>query len=381
MNDYFIDTFELTYKASFDEIRQLTKHMDFFKVKDKKYYICNDRSTMGFMLKSTPCSRGERYNENKKHKLVIRVDPDRVFRKGIKDKHIYDIETFDHMIEYMDTLLEYWFKDISLNDFQLTRIDITKDIHDIPEPIIREYIMLMRQMPLYSGFKLKKYYRMPDGYLPENSFEVWNNESRLEFVVYNKHHEVMSKTKYSDEDKEYYKNTMRLEVRCNRRYFKNQTKDLTTKEALMKIFRIREHIAEDTFRSVFHYFEDVCFLAPYWQKKYISKYNSNKTAKAAKMLWLSEKMNDKSRPAFESILELYPKSYDAKINLIRYFEDMGLSPIPILNRDIPYLQSVSSILGFSTVSTRDEKYYRMISARSTKKLFIYESNRKHSGNA
>lgn len=371
MNHYFIDTFELTYRGSFDEIRKLTKHMDIFKLKDKNYYICNNLSTMGFMLKSTQCSRAELYNDNKKYKLVIRIDPDKVYHKGIKEKHIYDTYTFEQMIKYLDLLLTYWFKEISLNDFELTRIDITKDIHGIPEPVIQEYIMLMRQMPLSHGFSLKEYQKEPKEYFPENSFEVWHNNSRLEFVVYNKHHEVHSKAKYSDEDKEYYRDTMRMEVRCNRRYYKKLIDGLSTSEALLKIFNKREKIAVDTFYRLFKYYYDCCFIGHYWQKKYISIRETKKPAKIKKMLWLTEKLNDKTRPTPDNVMEAYPYSVDAKINLLCWFEDISLSPIPTQNKDIPFLQSLSSILELSTLGSQEKKYYNSISKRSGKELFLH----------
>ena len=41
-------------------------------------------------------------------------------------------------------VIKFRMPDLDINDFELTRIDITKDIHKVPETVIKEYIMLMR---------------------------------------------------------------------------------------------------------------------------------------------------------------------------------------------------------------------------------------------
>ena len=376
MSNVFIDTFELTYKTDFDTMKKMTENFKKYKThKNNVEYVCVEFAAMGFIIKSKKCSDKERRDRNKNYRISIIVDPNRVYIPHTNIKHICNTEDFDKMIDKMDMLFSFWFEDtgITLNDFTLTRIDITKDIHDIPEKIIREYIMIMRRMTLYSGYELNRQLEEnTENFRPEDSFNAINVSRQVEFVVYNKHRAAIDQN-YSDEDKEYYEDTMRVEARCTKGFIKKKTKHMSVSRALRHIFGRRYEYLNDIYNSVFLYYTDTCFVQNYWQNKIIKDKFQTKQKRVEKMHWLIIRMSSKQNYTLAEALENYKGSDDAKQNLLNYFDKAGISPIPIQRYDIPFMQSIDSILEFDEPNEADRKYSNYLKQKTrSKEVFFHE---------
>ena len=106
----------------------------------------------------------------------------------------------------------------------MTRIDITKDIKGIPENLIHEYILLMRRMRLYSGYSFNtNLEKNCTEFRKEDSVNIVSDSQGIEFVIYNKHRAAIDNN-YDDEILGYYEDTMRMELRCNRKFIKKENK-------------------------------------------------------------------------------------------------------------------------------------------------------------
>lgn len=375
MSDVFIDTFELTYKTDFDTMITMTRKFKMFKIDRKDEYICTELAGMGFIIRSKKCSKFECNGTRNKYKVIIRVDPNRLQNGHTNTEHIYDLEEFSAKLSYLEKLISFWFqpKEINLNSFKLTRIDITKDIHGVPENIIQEYIKIMRRMQLYCGYELnRELEENTDNFRKEDSFNVVNSSKKIEFVVYNKHRATIDQ-KYPDADKDFYKDTIRIEARCSKKFIKKHTGKMHTSDVLMYIFKNRSKILKDIYDSVFMYYTKTCFMQNYWQDKLIKINYSTKSRKTEKMLWLTNLMSSKMNYTLEEVLDSTDRSDDAKKNLLVYFKILGISPIPVQNKDIPFMQSIDSILEFDLPTEADKKYSRYLQRHTRgKEVFFHE---------
>ena len=96
---------------------------------------------------------------------------------------------------------------------------------------------------------------------------IVNDSKKVEFVVYNKGHEVRNKKNSSDEQKEHYKDTMRVEVRCRKKFADRLSEKVYTAQKLVEIYRRRMEVIRDVFDDVFVLNKDSCFISPYWRRK------------------------------------------------------------------------------------------------------------------
>ena len=181
----------------------------------------------------------------------------------------------------------------SLEDFKFNRIDITKDIHDIPETIVCEYILLMRRMQLYSGHEIDRqiekncsHFRIKD------SVNLINESRGIEFVIYNKHQAAVDNG-YSDDTIEFYKDTLRMELRCKRKYINKLTKGMNNAEGLIYFYRNMQNFVEKIFFSAFRD-TDVCHVSAYALDKLVKRKMKTKKVKCSNMRNLVTILNKKS---------------------------------------------------------------------------------------
>ena len=188
MNIYFIDTLELTYSSDFDDIIKLTKN---FKMVDpkkgagNKEFISTELSGMGIIIKTRRSSKAELYKNSNKYKLVLRINPNKFYKPYMKTEHISNIIEFCDMVERLDMQIQYCFSGLTIDDFEITRVDLTKDIHGIPEDKITQYIRIMRQLYLTLGFHHnKKLEENTEDFDPDSSFNAVNDSKKVEFVMF-----------------------------------------------------------------------------------------------------------------------------------------------------------------------------------------------------
>ena len=153
-------------------------------------------------------------------------------------------DDFEIALVILDKMISSLFPELELDDFNLSRIDITNDVHNVPESIIQEYILIMRKMSLSRGYRpnteLEK--NTPE-FRCEDSFNVCNVSQGAEFVVYNKHRASIDQG-YPQEVLYSFEDTMRIELRCSRRYINRETKGLSTSEALLYMYLSRADLVK-----------------------------------------------------------------------------------------------------------------------------------------
>ena len=185
MNKDFIHTFELYYRDSFNEIKELTRNITLVNMEGK--YVCKDYSSIGIMIYSLPCMKEGR-DGKRNYKLSLVVNPSRLIEEYTCVNRIEGYRDLEKAIDSLNGFISRLFSPLILNDFNLGRIDITRDIRKVPERIIREYILLMRTMTLGYGYKKnKKLEENTKCFRIDDSFNVLNKSQGAEFVVYNKH--------------------------------------------------------------------------------------------------------------------------------------------------------------------------------------------------
>jgi hypothetical protein len=273
-------------------------------------------------------------------------------------------------------LLSEIFYGLDIDDFTLSRIDITKNIRNVPEIIIKKYIRIMRKMKLSRGFKINTYLeKNTPNFKKEQSFDVCNESRGANFTIYNKH-KAAEEQYNSEEILQYFEDVMRVELRCKRKYIKFLTENLTTTQALIHIYGMKETLLYDYYSEMFRYQTNLCYVSNSWQKKFIMKHYSGKK-KADKLIKLLDKMKKDNIDLELALNECY-NSKNARINKLSAFSKMGFSPIPT-SKHISYMSSLDRVLGFSKeyedVVTTD-KCCQQIKRSKGKKgmIFEYETN-------
>ena len=259
---------------------------------------------------------------------------------------------------------------------KLSRLDITNDIHDIPEYSIQEYISLMRRSSLSRGYKLNgDLENNTPEFRCEDSFNVYNKSLGVEFVVYNKQRAAFDQN-YPPEYLYYYENTMRVELRCKRRYINKLTKDLSTTEALLFMYKKRFELVSDVYEKMFKYRTDLCYISRRWQLIFIEKkFGNMKTAK--KVIDYLKKLN-KLGVKFDAALYESYNTVKTRTKTPSMFNELGFSPVYIQSKTISYMSSLDTVLGFSESKKKDKCYKIIKHSKGRKKvIFRYEDYRIH----
>ena len=107
----------------------------------------------------------------------------------------------------------------------------------------------------------------------------------MEFVIYNKHRAAIDNN-YDDEILGYYENTMRMELRCNRKFIKVKTKHSDgIFDEIIDIYEKMHIIVRNVFRHIF-FDPDLCYVSGRLFNQIISEKCGTKKKKAYKMCHL-----------------------------------------------------------------------------------------------
>ena len=370
MIDFFIHTFELSYRTTLTEILELTDHK---LVKINGEYKCYKYTDRGLTIESRKCKK-EGKDGKGNHKLILIVNPSKLIEPDTFSNNITCGDDFKIALDILDRMISRIFPELILDDFKLSRIDITNDIHNVPESIIWEYIRIMRKMALSRGYRLNTDLEenTPE-FRCEDSFNVCNISQGAEFVVYNKHRASMDQG-YPPEYLYFFEDTMRVELRCSRRYINMKTKGLSTWDALLFMYLSRADFIKDFYYAMFRYRTDLCFVSERWQRILIEKwFGGKKTAEK-----LSSYLKKLSDTGLHSETALYD-SYNTKKSRTRTpsaLNDMGFSPIPIKLDTVSYMSPLDTVLGFTKNSKKDKCYKTIKHSKGRKKvIFRYEDFR------
>ena len=342
MNSDFIHTLELYYRDDFNEIKELTRNITLVNMKGK--YVCTDYSSIGITIYSLPCMKEGRDGKGN-YKLSLVVNPSRLIEEYTCVNRIEGYRDLEKAIDSLNCFISRLFSPLILNDFKLGRIDITRDIRKVPGNVIREYILLMRTMTLGYGYKKnKKLEENTKGFRIDDSFNVLNKSQGAEFVVYNKHSAAKDQG-YPEKVVEYYKKTMRMELRLQRRYIRNHTNYMDTDEAIYYFYSNTNTIFKDFYSGMFKYRTDLCFVSYGWQIRLIHRSYPDSVKEQKMLNIIYSIINDRLHAD-----RFFYKTYHTKKSTTRIlspFNEIGFSPISIINDKISFMSSLDSVLGLS----------------------------------
>ena len=296
---------------------------------------------------------------------------------GTYENKIFNADDFVRSVCILDKMINSIFNKLipditGIDYFKLSRIDITKDIHDIPENIIHEYIGLIRKLPLHCGYHLNNQLEEKcPSYSQKDSVNIVNDTNKTEFVLYNKHKATIDQN-YPEDIQERYKDILRMELRCGRNYIRKQIKKKSSSKALAYFYFNMHSIVSDIFSRIFYWGDDVCVISYRWLKNRIKKANGNKKKKTEKMLNLASILHKNPDKEFDNILFRLFNSDKARNNVISYFTSKSLSSIAISAPDIPYLQSLNSLLEFKMLSEDEKFYFRFLKSKERdREVFLH----------
>mgnify|MGYP000776568868 FL=1 len=169
---------------------------------------------------------------------------------------------------------------------------------------------------------------------------------------------------------EYYAKTMRVELRCKRKYICTYTKEMLTDEALVFMYDNIEILIKSFYDLMFKYRSDLCFISEYWQHSMVDKLINGKQRKSLLHRIIKE-MNNRDCNLDSALFDCY-NSRNSRLEKLSAFNDMGFSPIPIVNKRISYMSSLDKLFGYGDNAT-SKCYKRLMHCKGRKKeMFEYE---------
>lgn len=370
MNDYFIHTFELSTKLSYEVYKSMRNTIP--------CYPCGTPETnkLDAWQSTTYCEKGitiimRKCNENERkqrggglsHKLIIVINPTKLIEVGSHINRIENREMFSQSLERLDIELKSIFEKTlfdfeTIDDLALSRVDVTKDIKEIPGEVITQLILVLWKMIRSRGYEenIQLQERCKD-FDRRKSYNIISNSRGIEFVIYNKEKAAEAQN-YSAKAMDHYKNTLRMELRCERKFIRKKTKKSMTTTEVLKLFykSARDYIFE-IYSSMFLYRTNLCYLSyPVMDKLLKTKYD-NESKKYQKMESVVKTMASKKSGNLEDELKmLFPTSKSKKI-VCEYFIHLGVYPVMIPDESVPFIQSLDSILGFDIVDNYEKRIY------------------------
>ena len=372
MNNYFVHTFELSYRTTLDDILELTDHK---LAKINGEYKSTKYTDRGLTIVSRKCKK-EGKDGKGNHKLILIVNPSKLIEPGTFSNNITCGDDFEMALVILDRMISHLFTELELDDFKLSRIDITNDVHNVPESIIQEYILIMRKMSLSRGYRLNtELEKNTPEFRSEDSFNVCNVSQGAEFVVYNKHRASIDQG-YPQEVLYAFEDTMRVELRCSRRYINMKTKGLSTSDALLLMYLSRADLVQEYYNAMFRYRTDLCYVSERWQGLLIEKWFGGKK-KAKKLIDYIKKLSDMDIHSETALYDSY-NTKKVRTRTPSALNDIGFSPIPIQQNTASYMSSLDTVLGFTDKKVKDKCYRIIKHSKGRKKvIFRYEDYRLH----
>jgi len=375
MNNYFIHTIELYRLIGYDDYINLHKIRRFKNTGNKilDEYRCTDYSHYGIIIIFRKCTENEKKKKGSQlgYKLILVINPSRLIEENTYYNKIFDFNKFHNAIVFLNEKIAEIFENIisdisGIDDFVLGRIDITKDIKNVSYEFIQEYILTLRRLPLRCGYSFNSELEEScQTFRFEDSCNIINDSRAIEFVIYNKHSATMDQ-KYPDDVQEFYKDTLRIELRCKRKFIKKHTKNQSTYEALLFIYARKTEFTKEIFNAIFSCDINASFLSYYWLTKIIDAKTSRKKKK--KMLKLVNYLHNYPDKTLDEALSFLFPSLKTQCTLMTAFDSLEVSPLPIQSKDIAYMQSIASLLEFSQPSEKGRIYADVINRKSRGKL-------------
>ena len=142
-----------------------------------------------------------------------------------------------------------------------------------------------------------------------------------------------------------------MELRLQRKYIRNHTNYMDTDEAIYYFYSNTNSIFKDFYSGMFKYRTDMCFVSYGWQIRLIHRLYPD-SVKEQKMLNIIHSIITDRLHADR----FFYKTYHTKrstTNILSPFNEIGISPISIIDDKISFMSSLDSVLGLK-YSPKDE---------------------------
>lgn len=350
-SDYFIHTFELIKPIETDVFLNLKRSCAFILADnyspENEIYVNRCYADNGLMITMRKCSDNEIKTNKTAFVLELRIDPNKLIYKGNAVYHIHDRGDFKEAVEILREKVDEVLGIRELNDIDeyiLSRLDIARDVHGIPESIIHEVNTMLYRIPMYEGYKHNteledrcRYFRR------EDSFNAVNSSRGIEFVVYNKHQAALDNN-YADSAIDFYKDTVRIELRCKRKYIDKHFKGKCLRKTLLNAYDNMQESVEEIYGRLFKFPTDLCQLNSKQLIKCIFDKSGNKKARCRRMVTLIDQLDKHPEECLQNALDYVYPGEKRQRNIKKHFEDYGVSPLSIRDKEIPFIQSLDSLL-------------------------------------
>ena len=142
-----------------------------------------------------------------------------------------------------------------------------------------------------------------------------------------------------------------MELRLQRRYIRNHTNYMDTDEAIYYFYSNTNTIFKDFYSGMFKYRTDLCFVSYGWQIRLIHRSYPDSVKEQKMLNIIYSIINDRLHAD-----RFFYKTYHTKKSTTRIlspFNEIGFSPISIIDDKISFMSSLDSVLGLK-YSQQDE---------------------------
>lgn len=352
----FIHTFELsmfigygTYLLLKDELpnaRMCGGKKEKYLVYDSSY---NDNGIAIAMRKTS--EKEWKYSEAKEDILILYVNISKLYVPGDEKNHIDNEEKFREAMEKLDAKIKEIFsatcmKGIEMKNFFVSRVDITKDA-TLSEDAIPLLLSCVRRLDLQYGFSHNKELEKNTPEFDCNkSVNIISKSRGYEFVFYNKCQAMLEKNYVTEELVECYRNILRIELRC-RRKFVSRIVEGSAFETMLLFYKVKDKIFYHEYKSLFvtSTSEDFVSLACACQQIYLIDWTKEKKRNQAENLIKFLAKNEEYSPV-EACIHLFCKESTGK-TVLRHLQQLGFSPItiPKNKKEIIRIPALDKVVG------------------------------------
>lgn len=359
----FIHTFELSrfidYKDYLDLKSELPNANSRGGKKEKYLVYDSSYNNEGIAIALRQTSEKEwKYPGAKENILILYVNVSKLQVTGDERNYIECAEEFIDALNILKQkisiiFLETCMAGISLNDFWVSRADITKDV-TLPEEKIPFLLSCIRRLDLKYGFMLNEALEEnTQGFDSKRSVNIVSKSRGYEFVFYDKGKSLLGKDYATEELVEYFRNVLRIELRCRRKYISKITEG-STFETILQLYSLRNTIFYKEYKSLFATSTSEPFVSLVIARREIDyKYwSKEKKRKQARALVEFLAKNEDSLPS-EACLHLFNKESTEK-TVLRHLQETGISPITIYRNEegIVFISALDEIVELG----KEEKY-------------------------
>lgn len=302
----------------------------------KEKYLVYDSSFNddGIAIAMRKTSEKEKnYPKAKKDILILYVNVSKLNVPGDERNHVDSKEKFIEALERLDEKIKDIFSETCMNgigmkDFFVSRADITKDVI-LQEDLIPLLLRCVRRLDLQYGFTLnEELEKNTQDFDCTRSVNIVSKSRGYEFVFYDKTKALLGKDYTTEELVESFKNVLRIELRCRRKYIA-RIMEGSAMEQLLLLYEYKNKFFYHEYKSLFSTStsEDFFSMTSARREIYVQDWTKKKKQEQAENLIKFLAKNENYTPV-EACMLLFKKESTEK-TVLRHLQNLGFSPITI----------------------------------------------------